>query len=384
VLADWKERPETVFEEFYLKASRRVGEHVFKRMARAKELQPSLTVSKLLALLIAASVHCFTLLVALFGISLINTINTSNGNNIFFSGVGIGFIILAFCMRPRVNRVPQRNVVSREHFPTLYKLADEVAAKLGTKRVDLILINTEFNASFYRAGWIPKNVLCIGMPLLQILAPQERVALIGHELAHSANGDWSRSFFVGSAIDSLTTWRDIFPREGVFVLITLPISLFLFELPKLVIYLLVHLLMSDSQRAEYLADHMASRAGGTSAALSTLRKLHMTGSMMRALDRFYEMGGKAGISEVLRRSVEAMPSRELERISRMERLVAARLDATHPPTVYRMELLKARPVTQPEVAISDCDNQELERELSGIMPEIEEEMLGEYRSRMGY
>ena len=48
-----------------------------------------------------------------------------------------------------------------------------------------------------------KRILTLGMPLIAASNGQELVALIGHEMAHSVNGDATRSYIVSSALDTL-------------------------------------------------------------------------------------------------------------------------------------------------------------------------------------
>src|SRR5207253_3262501 len=112
---------------------------------------------------------------------------------------------------------------------------------------------------------------------------------------------------------------------------------------KLIANLLELLLASDSQRAEYLADSMAARAGGTQAALGLLNKLLMSDSLATRWVSFYEIGLKKGIFDALRHQAAHIPQRELERAALVERSLASRLHATHPPITNRITLLQSRP-----------------------------------------
>jgi Zn-dependent protease with chaperone function len=363
-----------------------MAQRLLRQIVRSGPTPPTLTFPKLLALVIAGLMHIFVLFVAVSGILLTYA---SFHMNAYITIMGIFLIVLAFAMRPRISRIPKYNVVAERDFPTLYRVTDEVASRLGTRRVDLLLITTHFNAFFYRAGWSRKNVLCLGMPLFEILTPQERVALIAHELGHSANGDASRTFFISSAIRSLYAWRDMFVGDGDFIILSL--TFLLVGLPRLIALILgliatglVLLLANESQRAEYLADGMAARVAGTEAMLNLLHKLHMAPTLGKAMDNFYETGARRGVFEALRRKVAHVPPRELERVARVEKSLDARLDSTHPPTAYRIELLKARPVTHPDVVVSTADIDAIERELSQIRPDLETVMLESFRTRMNY
>jgi Zn-dependent protease with chaperone function len=377
---------ENLYQKFYFKVSSRLGERLLSLLTHAGPSLPTFSFSKLLAFVIAGLVYVFVLAQAAFGISLIRD---GYQTDLFSMLIGVLWVGMAFIMRPRIYAVPKRNIITRDDFPTLYKITDEVASLLGTKRVDLILITTRFNASFFRAGWLRKNILHLGMPLFELLTPQERVALIAHELAHSANGDASRSFFIASAIQALRAWHNMLNDKRTDQ-ITILMSLY-FIIPRLIASILrliatilELLLASDSQRAEYLADNMSARAGGTQASLSLLHKLLLADSLETKLGSFYEIGGTQGVFEALRRKAAHVPPRELERAARVERSLASRLDATHPPIAYRIELLQTRSALHPEVVVSTQEIEAIERELSQIRPSLEVAMLHDYQDRADY
>src|SRR5438094_618563 len=81
---------------------------------------------------------------------------------------------------------------------------------------DALVISASFNAEWAVLGWRRRRTLTLGLPLLTVLPPQPRAALIAHELAHARNGDSTRGFFVGGAINALSTWYGILgPQEEV-------------------------------------------------------------------------------------------------------------------------------------------------------------------------
>src|SRR5262249_61111144 len=109
-------------------------------------------------------------------------------------------------MRPKPGRVPSEDVTSQKDFPTLHAFVNEVAQKLGGQPIRNIVVNESFNAAYGVIGWRRVPVLWIGLPLWMALRPQERLALIGHEIAHGVNGDGTRGFIVGSALSGLHEW----------------------------------------------------------------------------------------------------------------------------------------------------------------------------------
>jgi heat shock protein HtpX len=120
--------------------------------------------------------------------------------------MGVG---LAWVLRPRIGKLPEKNVLTQEQAPKLHQVVNRIADSLGARPVDYILVLPDFNAFFGRAGWQGKRILGLGLPLLSCLNDEERVALIGHELAHDVNGDSARTLFVQWAIDSLIGWYAI-------------------------------------------------------------------------------------------------------------------------------------------------------------------------------
>ncbi|MFF5494967.1 M48 family metallopeptidase [Streptomyces aquilus] len=66
--------------------------------------------------------------------------------------------------------------MSRSAAPELYAPVDEVAAALGTRSVDVIALDARTNASVTHLG-VRRRVLTLGLPLWEVLSPQERIAL---------------------------------------------------------------------------------------------------------------------------------------------------------------------------------------------------------------
>src|SRR5262249_26321605 len=129
------------------------------------------------------------------------------------------------------------------------------------------------------------KILVIGMPLFSILSDEERLAVLGHEVGHFVNGDPTRTIFIGTAINTLVEWYplllpapNVVYDRGLLEMLTRPVlNLFMRGLAgfvKLLIKALSHLSWHNTQRAEYLADNMAARVGGSDAMIAALEKLH--------------------------------------------------------------------------------------------------------------
>ena len=272
------EPPRNLYEALYASLGRRLSQGLFDELIRTSSLRPTMTPAKIAAFAIALLVHSITVLLAISGTLLL----ISSWPNIVFMVYAVILLGIAWVLRPRVPKMNENDkVVPREEFPALYKVADDVARALNTSPVSAIVVDDEFNAAFAQVGWRRRKVLYLGLPLLTVLDPQERVALIGHELTHGVNGDLTRGFFVGSALWSLVGWHNLLTPDGsddtgnpIIAFLTTVIMLTLATFPRIWIYALAHLLWRDSQRAEYLADALAAKVGAPEAELPSLEKLH--------------------------------------------------------------------------------------------------------------
>src|SRR5262249_46197728 len=152
-----------------------------------------------------------------------------------------------------------------------------------------IIVDEQFNAAYSVVGWRRVPVLWIGLPLWMALRPQERIAILAHEVAHGVNRDATRSFLVGSALSALDEWIGLLRgqhdhptewAEGGTIFAILAISQILagylfwvLSIPFAAVQtLLAQLLWLNKQQAEYFADYLAAKAAGTGAAVSALQR----------------------------------------------------------------------------------------------------------------
>jgi Zn-dependent protease with chaperone function len=88
---------------------------------------------------------------------------------------------------------PKGELVTRAQAPKLFVLLDELRAALDCKPFYKVFIINDVNAAVYQVprlgifGW-HRNYLVLGLPLMQILAPDEFKAVLAHEFAHSSRG----------------------------------------------------------------------------------------------------------------------------------------------------------------------------------------------------
>ncbi|MFJ4871718.1 M48 family metallopeptidase [Streptomyces sp. NPDC088757] len=267
-------------------------------------------------------------------------------------------IALAVLLRPRFGSLAKaagdRTVLRRPDAPRLFALLDEAAETVGTTGVRAVVVDTEVNASVTTYGVRQHRLLHLGLGLWEVLTPQERIALLGHEFGHYAHGDTRRSLLVGNAFRSLETWRyTLAPQraesltEHFVNVVTAPPR----WLVEGVLVLLEHLTLRESQRAEYLADSTAARAAGTEAAAGLMDRLLISDGITGALHREAvaartRIGGGArredpaeGLWERIAAHAASVPEHEYERLRRVAERRGHQVDSTHPPTHLRHRLL---------------------------------------------
>jgi heat shock protein HtpX len=376
--------PRNVFEAKYAELGKKLSRQLLERMRDEKNLRPALTPGLLVAFAVASLVQLLTLSIALFGVWLL------------FAGycalfiLGLFFLAIAWALRPRIPKERKDGIASRSEYPALYRLADQVAEAISAPPVDVIRLDGRYNASFWLVGWRRKRVVVLGLSLFSILTAEERVALLGHELGHCVNGDVTRKFAVRTAIDTLVSWYGLFHPgsiwrgagryQGVGGLAMIPANLFMLgvaQIAKLWIFALVNLTWSDSQRAEYLADALGAKAAGSAACVALLEKFYLRDVVNMTVDMVSLNPNSNGedLFAELRRCTGQVPEREWARIRRSQGLANSRLDATHPPTAYRLEFMHAHQVSQPMVVLSEADSQEIERELSEVSRDIQKSIV---------
>jgi Zn-dependent protease with chaperone function len=374
----------TPFERYYLKIGNYAGEQLLQSVLNSTANKPS-SISVFFAYLIAGVIHLVSLLILVCGIWLA----VVGWGYFFYMISALLCLIVAWVTRPRLGKMKE-TVLKRDDFPTLYRIVDEISAKMGAKKVDGITVNFEYNAAYSSYGMARKNYIHLGLPLVSVLKPEQLVALIGHELGHGVNGDSTRGFIVGTAIGTLMEWHYfikpdyILERNGSLIdLFMVPVNLLLLGLSKVILGILMvltHLLWRNKQRAEYLADDLAAQVSGLQAKLSLLEKLHLEHIFVFAMQRMLTGSAKGNAADEIRAQFQQIPDSEIERVQRIGQFTDTRLDATHPPTSYRIQYLKNKRSTQTAAyKITEKDQALLDKEWRILEERVAQQMVGYYK-----
>ncbi|WP_406511119.1 M48 family metallopeptidase [Streptomyces sp. NBC_00161] len=303
----------------------------------------------LAAFALSLVVHGVTVVLAVAGILLV-VLGWDTGVQPVVGALLLG---LAAVLRPRPARLPKdAPVLYRADAPRLFELIDEVGSAVGTAGVHAVVVAPEANAAVTTYGLRARRMMVLGLGLWEILPPQERVALLGHELGHFAHGDTRRGIVTGGALHALATWFYMLAPSRPQGLMDRFVNAVTF-LPRWTAYGLLifldHLTLRASQRAEYLADVSAARAGSTEAAVGLLDRLLVSQAVGPELRResvaAQMQGGSAGreardaaergLWERLAARMATVPEHEYERLRRVAARRGHSVDSTHPPTHLR-------------------------------------------------
>ena len=372
----------SVFNNFYRSLGEKTNQAMFDSLVKASSLKPRFTFAELAAISVATVVHLVTLVFLIAGILLMVQAWRVGWSAFFIFVIGIVFLGIAWVTRPRFGELPS-GILPRSDFPELYRLADDIAVALHTAPVDHIVIDEWFNAGFMKCGSRRRRVMKIGLPLWTALDDKERVALVAHEMGHSVNGDFNRSFYIETALNSLfECYRLIHPGyiygscrvpispHGI---ATMPFILLLLGIANLCRWLaqgLIHLLWYESRRAEYLADFLAASIAGTNSAVSLLQKLSLNTAFLYvarevSLSRNVSM---CNLFDEFRKRIIGTPSLAADSTSDEQ---TPRLNVSHPPTSYRVRFLETQPDMKATVCLSSEQSALIDAELAQVQMRLQ-------------
>lgn len=370
------ETPTGRLEVLRRRLARRHGEKLLAEVTGDGPLRPRRDAAAVLALALALAVHGVTAALFVAGLLLVTL-----GWGSALPLLGAVCLVVAWTLRPRFARLPEDEpVLRRADAPELFALVDEIAGTMGTTGVHAVSVTDECNASVSTYGLRRRRLLSIGLGLWETLTTEQRIALLGHELGHYANGDTRRGLVTGNALRSLDTWRYLLspvphptPVEAVLNA--------LYLLPRAavtgVLMVLDHLTLRATQRGEYLADSFAARCGSTDAAVGMLDRLLVadsaTATLLRESNALRTHRGetaargdaRSGLWERLAAHMDSIPASEHERQRRRSALRGHSVDSTHPPTHLRRARLLTAAALPAAVTVDAVRRTALQAELDG-------------------
>lgn len=380
---EWNLQPEkdagtayqTVFDLYYLKFSEKLGLQLFEHL-KSENLIEKNDLGKVTGLALAFSLAVLAVYLAMAGGALL--ILLLFWGRFFWTVLACMMLGFVFLATPKGKKAPHEphELSSRQELPQLYTLFDQLCGVLALQPIDGIVLNHAYNAAV--TVYKGKRYLHLGLSMWQMLTPEERLSLLGHELGHLRHEDpikaklpaWAISvlFQTGNAICP----GNLGPRYEGDLFIEDRAALDLAELMLIPINWLLALiahgfwglgdvllgfLWADSQRAEYRADLNSLALAPLEACLSDLEKTGLEdflNDQARQMIIKRETGEPAQLYKQALARWENLPTYERERRRRLLKKESHRVDATHPCTSFRLEMLshqasRVQPLTLPPI-----------------------------------
>lgn len=262
-----------------------------------------------------------------------------------------GYSMLKLPFAARDDAIEDGIALQAQDAPQLFEEIERLRLALGAPALDAVYLNDDFNASIRQHHVLfrkTRNVMWLGLPLLDTLSPRACAAILAHECAHIAqrHGRYaSRVYF------ARLQWQAASERlERHRSLSSAPLRLFVgWYVPR---FLAVS--MDFARRCEYQADAEAARVCGVEAMREALVGLALQG---RALDQaFWPTAFLAGsttpLADLARSGALGMPEDMAEAHSWLHAALCRETDDsdTHPALADRLAALGGAP-TQPDSAL---------------------------------
>ncbi len=236
--------------------------------------------------------------------------------------------------------------------PELWTEVRAAATRIGTAPPDHILLGMEHNfyvtelAVHHRDGRTSGRTLYLSHPLLQQLAPEEVIAIIGHELGHFHGEDTrlTREFFP-MRLKAAATLHAMAEAVGVGWMSVNTLLYFQGSFG--------HTEQTMSRERELLADHVAATLTSPDVVARALLKIHV---YSEAFGRKLESGTANPFATPLAAYVRSSLGEEKEFWNRLFEQKAAHPLDSHPTLRVRLEALNhpARPDSAMALFATDC------------------------------
>ena len=301
---------------------------------------------------------------------------------------GIALILVAVELRPRFGRIPRyATVLSQQEAPHLHALVAQVADAVEAPAPSTICVDEDLNASAGTYGLARRTLLVIGLPLWHALSPQQRVALLGHEMGHFVNGDPRRGLLIQPAYEMLARVADLLrpgssnviegasasgnrvtEAAGLLTLLANLVTNAVLAVLRMIITVmrvaLEVLALRDGQAAEYRADGLAAKEAGSTAATQLMDLFVMDETVRTLVWRDARTGvpptrWRDAVADALAGARTRMPLRRQLSVRR-----DVSLFASHPPAGLRARLVEQLPGVSAAVALGEEASSRIDDELA--------------------
>jgi Zn-dependent protease with chaperone function len=306
-----------------------------------------------------------------------------------FGLLGLSLLALAWLAKPQRNRAPDR-LLDRQDFPMLHQACDRIAGAIQSPPLAGIGVSIEFNANYRSVGWRSRRYIEIGAALLGTMDTDEVIAVLAHELSHGANRDPMRGQLLYGAVHTLVGWSHMIrplaigqtmpgvPFAPIAAIIAIPLELLQLAISELLLLCakaLFLLVARQSQRAEYLADLIASHACGLTPLVSLLEKLCLYEHVEAIIHQHALTSPDAPLLPHIKQAVRELPAADRQAAMATAQANETQVDASHPPTVLRMDVLRRLGESQARVQWSQHEAESLQREIEKLFNLMQRDLI---------
>ena len=351
--------PDTFGQRLDARVATALDQRLLARISSGRESG----LSRALACLLVTPVHLVSLLVVAAAVAMVVL-----GEG-WWSWVVAAFLLLvAWFTRPTLlaPAVPGTQLVDQAAAPALTHLVAEICTLAGTRPPEEIRVMSDYNAAVARRG-LRGRQLVIGAAMWAAQRPQERLAVLGHEVGHLAHGDLLSGGYVGGGYRTLAGWAALLrpaDRDAVWLhlLMAPPRWLVLGYLRGL------HAVNSTARRRQELyADLTSALVAGTDAAVSSLELDLLQDAFDVAANRAALDASRPHLGDAIAARAAAYDLRQRTAARTEAADDLRRIDASHPPTVDRLELLERVDPSPPGLVLDSARSRRIDDELRPLL-----------------
>ncbi|WP_155373251.1 M48 family metallopeptidase [Catellatospora vulcania] len=296
--------------------------------------------------------------------------------------IGVLCLVLAYGLRPRFGHLDDElPVATRERLPALHELVDRVSAAVGTAPPDVIALTYDMNAGTAEIGLFRRRrVMLLGLPLWAVLPAQQRVALLGHEMGHFVNGDQRRAYLVAPAMTLVARLIEVLRPSYASMALAGPGGLIIRACTGATSWLVsllefaMHVAAArGGHQAEYLADRIAARVAGDTAAQDLADGMVVLSEVLEPLGRSARMGAGPAVWLSSAEHVREQAAPRRNRLRQLSVREEASLFASHPPSGLRARMLESHRADPPRAALVELtaeQNARIDAELASRFEEL--------------
>ncbi|MBK9054065.1 MAG: M48 family metallopeptidase [Chloroflexi bacterium] len=378
-----RQQRQSIFRTLSDKLGEWQSNFLLSRLLRAKNVSRQIFLTTVLAYGAASVVHLFPVAVAVVGVWILYYAFTvlAIPLNLVGTLVGLALLLMAWQTRPQFPSLP--STINPEKYPQLYQLVAQISDELKLPPIHGIAPTSSFSTYVGEYTWRQWRILFLGLPLWDVLGPQERIALLATTLARGGTNENNRAYSLYLGINNALHIASYLTPVLLFIFFVLlwgqtdntsANSLSCCYGFWLLLLSMYALLAMDAQRTTYLAYYRGAGISGTEAQIKLVQKLYLTNNWRHALHRYaMDRNNRAkSFFATVRQEIEQIHPRELERLKRVIESELTRLDAFYPPLQQLMMFLWEHLSETPQITVHFLRWEQIDKEVARLEENLQE------------